>query len=190
MSSIRNALAESSELMGRIADSLPGKIEEVLQLILRALESGKKILIMGNGGSAADAQHMEAELVGRFKLERKAIPAISLTTNTSTLTAIGNDYSFERIFARQIEALAEKGDIVLGISTSGHSKNLILGFEAAKSTGAITVGLLGKDGGKIKDSVDISIIVPSDNTPRIQEAHITIIHILCEEIEKRMGKKA
>ena len=152
--------------------------------MIKSLKNKKKILVMGNGGSAADAQHIVAELVGRFKLERKAIPAITLTTNTSTLTAIGNDYSFDRIFSRQLEALAEEGDVVLGLSTSGLSENLNSAFKTAKERGAFTIGLLGKDGGEMKGLVDLCIIVPSNNTPRIQEAHITIGHIICELIEQ------
>ncbi|HUU49981.1 MAG TPA: D-sedoheptulose 7-phosphate isomerase [Nitrospinota bacterium] len=185
---LKEALIESSEITIKIADTLCSKIEKIIELIVDAIRKKKKILIMGNGGSAADAQHLVAELVGRFKLERKAIPAIALTTNTSTLTAIGNDYSFDKIFGRQIEALAEEGDIVLGLSTSGLSENLIYAFKIAKDLGATTIGFLGKDGGKVKDIVDISILIPSNNTPRIQEAHITIGHIICEEIEKRLNK--
>lgn len=188
MSKVKEALLESSEVTINIADNLCSKIEKIIELIVDAIRKKKKILIMGNGGSAADAQHLVAELIGRFKLERKAIPAIALTTNTSTLTAIGNDYSFDKIFGRQIEALAEQGDIVLGLSTSGLSENLIYAFKIAKELGADTIGFLGKDGGKVKDIVDISILIPSDNTPRIQEAHITIGHIICEEIEKILNK--
>jgi len=188
MSKVKEALIESSEITIKIADTLCSMIERIIELMIEAIKSKKKILIMGNGGSAADAQHLVAELVGRFKLERKAIPAIALTTNTSTLTAIGNDYSFDKIFGRQIEALAEQGDIVLGLSTSGLSENLIYAFKIAKDLGATTIGFLGKDGGKVKDIVDISILIPSNNTPRIQEAHITIGHIVCEEIEKRLNK--
>lgn len=188
MSSIKKALKESSETLITVADHLSDKIEEAIGIMIKSLENKKKILVMGNGGSAADAQHIVAELVGRFKLERKAIPAITLTTNTSTLTAIGNDYSFDRIFSRQLEALAEEGDVVLGLSTSGLSANLNSAFKTAKERGAVTIGLLGKDGGEMKGLVDLCIIVPSSNTPRIQEAHITIGHIICEEIENRLSK--
>ncbi len=142
---------------------------------------------MGNGGSAADCQHIAAELVGRFKSEREGLPAIALTTDTSILTAIGNDYSFNEIFARQIEALANKGDLVIGISTSGNSENVIRGILKAKKIGCYTVGLLGKDGGKLKNLVDLAIIIPSNNTPRIQECHILIGHIACEIVDKEFS---
>ena len=139
---------------------------------------------MGNGGSAADAQHIAGELVGRFKKERKAIPAISLSTDTSILTAIGNDYGFEKVFERQIEALGNKGDVVIGISTSGNSENVYRAMKLAKKMGLTTIGLLGNDGGKIKNLSDIALVVPSKNTPRIQETHITIGHIICEGVER------
>jgi D-sedoheptulose 7-phosphate isomerase len=142
---------------------------------------------MGNGGSAADCQHLAAEFVGRFKLERKGYPAIALTTDTSILTAVGNDYSFDSIFSRQIEALGKEGDLVVGISTSGNSKNIIRGVEKAKELGLYTVGLLGKDGGALKDLVDLPLVVPIDNTARIQECHILIGHIVCEIVEERLA---
>jgi len=189
MDFIKEALKESSEIKLKMAENLSEKIESLIRLMVEAIGKNKKILLMGNGGSAADAQHFEAELVGRYKLEREAIPAISLNTNTSSITAIGNDYSFDRIFSRQVEAFGEEGDILIGISTSGLSENLVQAFETARKRGLKTVALLGKGGGKIKERVDFPLIVPSDNTPRIQEAHITIIHILCEEIEKRIERK-
>ena len=139
---------------------------------------------MGNGGSAADAQHIAAELVGRFKKERKAIPALALTVDTSSLTALGNDYGFDTIFERQVEALANKHDAVIGISTSGNSENIIRAVNKANSIGAFTIGLLGNDGGKLKDAVNLPIIIPSNDTARIQEVHITIGHIICEIIEE------
>jgi len=148
--------------------------------------NGSKLLIAGNGGSAADSQHFAAEIVGRYKKERRGYPAIALTTDTSILTAWGNDYDFESVFSRQIESLGQQGDIFLGISTSGNSKNVILAVKKAKEMGMITIGLLGNNGGNLKDLVDMSIIVPSTNTARIQEVHITIIHILCEEIEHEL----
>ena len=141
-------------------------------------------MLMGNGGSAADAQHIAAELVGRFKKERKAMPALALTVDTSSLTALGNDYGFDTIFERQVEALANKHDAVIGISTSGNSENIIRAVNKANSIGAFTIGLLGNDGGKLKDAVNLPIIIPSNDTARIQEVHITIGHIICEIIEE------
>ena len=185
MDSIRDALIESADIKRTISERLCHEIESVIKMISNALKTGKKILIMGNGGSAADAQHIAGELVGRFKAERKAIPAIALSTDTSIITAIGNDYGFDTIFERQVEALTCKGDIVIGISTSGNSLNIIKGLSLAKKLGAKTIALLGNDGGSIKDIVDLAIVIPSHNTPRIQEAHITIGHIICEEVEKR-----
>lgn len=159
-------------------------VKVVVERIVECYKKKGKVLVFGNGGSAADAQHLVAELVGRFKKERKALAAISLNTNVSTITALGNDYSFDIIFARQLEALAQKEDIVIGISTSGNSKNVLEAFEVAKKIGCITVGLTGKDGGKIKDKVDYCLRVPSNNTPRIQEMHIVIIHIICSLVEE------
>jgi D-sedoheptulose 7-phosphate isomerase len=141
-------------------------------------------LIAGNGGSAADAQHFAGEIVGRFKKERKGYPAIALTTDASIITSWANDYDFNTIFSRQIEALGKEGDVFLGISTSGNSKNIIEAVKKAKEMGIFCICLLGKDGGELKNLTDLSIIIPSDNTPRIQECHIMIIHIICEELEK------
>lgn len=156
----------------------------VINEIINAYKNGKKILCCGNGGSAADAQHMVAELVGRYKKERAGLKAIALTTNSSTITALANDYSFDIIFSRQIETFAEKGDIVFCISTSGNSPNVIKAAEVAKKIGCVTVGLTGGSGGKLKDVVDYCIRVPSDDTPRIQELHITVIHIICDLVEQ------
>jgi D-sedoheptulose 7-phosphate isomerase len=138
---------------------------------------------MGNGGSAGDAQHIASELVGRFSKERRGLPAIALTTDTSILTSVGNDYGYEHIFSRQVEALANTDDLVIGISTSGNSNNVLQALKAAKSLGCQTVALLGKDGGQIKDIVELPLIIPSANTARIQEAHILIGHIICEIID-------
>jgi D-sedoheptulose 7-phosphate isomerase len=147
------------------------------------LEAGHKILLCGNGGSAADAQHIAAELTGRYKIERKGLPAIALTTDTSALTAIGNDYGYEHVFSRQVEALARKGDLLIGISTSGNSRNVIYALQKAKEIGCRTIGFSGKGGGKMNDVCDLNIIVPSDDTARIQEMHIMIGHILCQLID-------
>jgi len=165
------------------------KIAEVVGLVADALAEGRKLLIMGNGGSAADAQHFAAEIVGRFKLERRAMPAIALTTDSSIITAIGNDYGFDQIFRRQVEAFAEAGDIVIGISTSGSSGNVFAALVTAREIGCTTVGLLGRDGGAIAGISDIPLVVPVPDTPRVQEAHVTIIHIICELVEKRLFGK-
>lgn len=167
---------------------LADRIAAVVDILADALGTGKKLLIMGNGGSAADAQHFAAEIVGRFRLERRALPAIALSTDTSILTAVGNDYGFEQVFRRQVEALAEEGDVVVGISTSGSSNNVYGALLLARERGCRTVGLLGRDGGTIAGIVDTPLIIPTEETPRIQEAHITIIHILCELVEERLFK--
>jgi len=159
-------------------------IEKIANEIITAYKKNKKVLICGNGGSAADSQHFVAELVGRYKKERKGLAAIALTTNTSILTAIGNDYGFEKIFSKQVEALGEKGDILIGISTSGNSKNVIEAVNESKKKGIKSVCLLGCEGGLLKNLADITLIVNSKDTPRIQEAHITIIHIICDLVEK------
>jgi D-sedoheptulose 7-phosphate isomerase len=176
-------IKESTKAKEFLLTSQSGKIESAARAILASLKIGGKVLIFGNGGSAADSQHFAAELVGRFKKERAPLPAIALTVNTSALTAIANDYGYDVVFARQIEALGKKGDIAVGLSTSGNSKNVIEAFRKARKLGIVTIGLLGKDGGYLKDECDIAIVVRSDDTPRIQEAHITIIHILCEIID-------
>lgn len=158
-------------------------IKKSAKVIIDSFQKGGKLLIAGNGGSAADGQHFAAELVGKFKKERKALPAIALTVNTSTLTAIGNDYSFDKIFSRQIDALAKKGDVFFAISTSGNSANIIEAINKAKEIGCYVIGLTGRTGGKIKDVCDILITVNSEDTPRIQEKHIFIIHSISEIIE-------
>ena len=164
--------------------TLEKSIQNVIDKIITCFENGNKIIIFGNGGSAADSQHFAAEFVGRFLLERQSLPAISLTTDTSILTSLGNDYSFDNIFSRQCESLVEKNDIVFGISTSGKSLNVINGIETAKNQGAITIALLGSGGGNLSQIVDIPIIIPSNSTPRIQESHRIILHIICEIVEE------
>jgi len=172
------------EVVRSVEEQLAEAITASVEMLVDALRNGKKILLMGNGGSAADAQHFAAEMVGRFLMERKALPAIALTTDTSILTAVGNDYGFDEIFERQVEALAEPGDVVFGISTSGKSVNVKRAIEAGKNIGAKTLGLLGCDGGDIASVVDLHLTVPSTETPRIQEAHLVIIHIICDLVEK------
>lgn len=153
--------------------------------ITDALNGGNTILIAGNGGSAGEAQHFAAEVAGRYKRERRGLPAIALTTDTSALTAIGNDYGFDQIFSRQLEALGHPGDVFVAMSTSGNSANLVRAIEVAKSHGIRTIGLLGKGGGAIGPLVDIAVIVPSDDTPRIQEAHLLMIHAMSELVDER-----
>ena len=184
MERVKNLLNISADLKKTVAETLSSEILDAAQKIQDRLESGGKLMLMGNGGSAADAQHIAAELVGRFKKERKAMPALALTVDTSSLTALGNDYGFDAIFERQVEALANKYDAVIGISTSGNSENIIRAVNKANSIGAFTIGLLGNDGGKLKDAVNLPIIIPSNDTARIQEVHITIGHIICEIIEE------
>ena len=184
MERVKNLLNISADLKKTVAETLSSEILDAAQKIQGRLEAGGKLLLMGNGGSAGDAQHIAAELVGRFKKERKAMPALALTVDTSSLTALGNDYGFDTIFERQVEALANKNDTVIGISTSGNSENIIRAINKANSIGAFTIGLLGNDGGKLKDAVNLPIIIPSNDTARIQEVHITIGHIICEIIEE------
>ena len=184
MERVKNLLNISADLKKTVAETLSSEILDAAQKIKGGLEAGGKLLLMGNGGSAGDAQHIAAELVGRFKKERKAMPALALTVDTSSLTALGNDYGFDTIFERQVEALANKNDTVIGISTSGNSENIIRAVNKANSIGAFTIGLLGNDGGKLKDAVNLPIIIPSNDTARIQEVHITIGHIICEIIEE------
>jgi D-sedoheptulose 7-phosphate isomerase len=155
------------------------------EILVWALKNGNKVLICGNGGSAADAQHIAAELTGRYKKERISLPGIALSVDTSAITAIGNDYSFEEIFSRQLEGLGKNGDVLIVLSTSGNSENILRTISVAQKKWISTIGLLGKNGGKIAPMVDVAIIVPSDNTPRIQECHILLYHILCEYIDEQ-----
>lgn len=162
------------------------KIKKAAEAVVKALENENKVVLFGNGGSAADAQHIACELAGKFKLERHGLPAISLTTNTSAVTAIGNDLGYDQVFSRQVEGIVDQGDVVIGISTSGSSPNVIKGVKAAKKRKAITVGLTGAAGDKLCENVDICIRVPSEDTARIQESHITIGHVICELVEEEL----
>ncbi|MCK4507496.1 MAG: D-sedoheptulose 7-phosphate isomerase [Desulfuromonadales bacterium] len=181
---INRQLKAHINTINMVGEVLSEPITDCARILIDALQDGRKLLIMGNGGSAADAQHFAAEMIGRFLLERKALPAIALTTDTSILTAVGNDYGFDEIFKRQVEALAKPGDVLIGISTSGNSLNVKRALEAGKNIGARTIGLLGRDGGDIGPMVDLNLTVPSSETPRIQEAHLVVIHILCDLVEK------
>ena len=175
---------ESADLKRAFIEENREKIYQVFLEIARRVKEGKKILLCGNGGSAADCQHIAAELVGRFSMERRALPAVALTTDTSVITAVANDYSFDKIFERQVEALGEEGDVLIGISTSGNSKNVVNAVKKANEKGLLTVGFLGKDGGELAKLCHHSFIVKSHSTPRIQEVHITLGHTLCDFIEK------
>ncbi|WP_020675703.1 D-sedoheptulose-7-phosphate isomerase [Geopsychrobacter electrodiphilus] len=183
---ILNHLAEHQKAFDHLRSHMVGQIEAVADLMVGQLSKGHKILVMGNGGSAADAQHFAAELIGRFLAERRALPAIALTTDSSILTAVGNDYGFDQIFSRQVAALANPGDLVVGISTSGNSPNVLEALKIAAAGGVTTLGLVGRDGGKIAAVCDHVLCIPALYTPAIQEAHIAIIHILCDLIEKKM----
>jgi D-sedoheptulose 7-phosphate isomerase len=169
-----------------VEEQMIDSITSCVELLVDALSKGGKLLLMGNGGSAADAQHFAAEMVGRFLLERKALPAVALTTDTSILTAVGNDFGFDDVFSRQVEALTNPGDVLIGISTSGNSHNVKRALVAGRKLGAKTIGLLGRDGGEIGPLVDLSLTVPCSETPRVQEAHLVIIHILCHLVEKKL----
>ena len=186
---IHNKILDSSESIKKSIENIP-EIIRIIESITKSLKKGNKIILFGNGGSAADAQHIAAELVGRFDYDRKSLPAISLTTDTSVITSIGNDYSFEKIFSRQCESLVNKGDVVVGISTSGNSINVKNGLLVSKRKGAKTVGFLGHKGGHIKNIVDIPLIVNSNSTPRIQEVHRTAAHIICEIVEKNISRRS
>jgi len=177
---------ESSEVKTRfLKENLP-KLLDLIKLIAHTFEGGNKIFFFGNGGSAADAQHLAAEFVNRYVMDRPPLPAIALTTDTSILTSVSNDISFNEIFAKQLRALGKEGDVGIGISTSGNSPNVVRAFEVAKELGMKTVSLTGNDGGVLAKMADISLIVSSSSTPRIQETHILIGHILCEMVEHQL----
>ena len=165
------------------------RLVDVVEALTGALNAGNKILIFGNGGSAADAQHLAAEFVNRFMIERPPLPAIALTTDASIITSIGNDYDFSEIFSKQIRAIGQRGDVAWGITTSGNSPNVVKGLAAAKKMGMTTIGLTGKDGGEVGKMVDFHLNVPSKSTPRIQEVHITVGHVICEMIDLKLFQK-
>lgn len=176
------------EVAKATADIVTAPLIELSKLCTSALDNGGKILICGNGGSAADAQHIAAELVGRYKIERKGLAAIALTTDSSIITAIGNDYGYHRVFDRQVEALAVSGDVLIGISTSGNSTNVVNALQLAKKIGCSTVGMTGGGGGRFIEVCDVSLVVPSFDVPRIQEMHIVIGHTLCQLIEQHCAQ--
>lgn len=185
---ISDYLKESIAVKRAVIEKQIDRIEEITKLMIDTYQRGNKVLVFGNGGSASDAQHFVGELVGRFKLERRGLPAIALNADTASLTAISNDFGYAMVFERQVEALAQQGDLVIGITTSGNSENVARALQRAKTMGLRTVVLTGGDGGKVSHIADIAVIVPSDNTPRIQESHIAIIHIICELVEKNLFK--
>ena len=180
---------ESSSNVILDSKKLSKQIENSITLIIKSIKKGNKIVLFGNGGSAADAQHMAAEFIGRFMKERKSFPAIALSTDSSIITAIGNDYSFEKIFSRQAESLVKKGDVIIAISTSGESKNILEGMKTSKKLGAKIISLTGENGIKMEKNSDIFLNVPSTITSRIQEVHRTIIHIICEMVEDELSKR-
>ena len=179
----RAAVAENAGRLSRYLAENGPQVAGFADLLRQTLEGGGKILLFGNGGSAADAQHFAAELVGRYLKERPGLPALALSTDTSALTAIGNDYGFDRVFARQVEALARPGDAAVGISTSGNSPNVLEGLREARRRGCRTLALLGRDGGAIAPEVETALVYPAAETPRIQEAHAVLIHLLCALVE-------
>ena len=192
MSNYENDILNIFEKSATVINESKASIKEInsaVNMIIKTIEKGKKIVIFGNGGSAADAQHMAAEFVGRYLIERDSLPAIALSTDTSVLTGIGNDYGFEKVFARQCDALVNNGDLVIAISTSGKSPNIIEGIKTSKNKNAKIILLTGKNNNKLKHLTDITIRVPSNETPRIQESHRIIIHIICEFVEKHFLKK-
>lgn len=184
---VQRQLDESARVKSLLSQTQAAIICQIAQLMVTCYLQGNKVILMGNGGSAADAQHIAAELVGRFQLsERRPLPAIALNTNTSIITAIGNDYGFVQIFSRQVEALVQPGDVVIGIGTSGNSPNVIKAIELAKAKAARTIALVGQRGGRLSEVADVALKVPSEETPRIQEAHMTIGHILCDLVEREL----
>lgn len=193
---IKKYLRESAELKNKMADKLAGPLEESINMIRGCFKAGGKILICGNGGSAADAQHFAAELVNKFKIDRVPLPAIALTTDSSILTSIGNDSGFDYVYAKQVQAFGKEGDILIVITTSditfdqnGHSTNIALSLKAGKEKKMKIIGLVSQKSQRILDFLDLALIVPHNETPRIQEGHITLLHIICEIVEKRIFNK-
>jgi len=186
---IRQQLIESSELKSRILHHMLDKIVELSDVVVHALRNGNKIMFCGNGGSAADAQHLAGEFINRFRFDRAPLAGLALTTDTSILTCIGNDSSFDHVFSKQILGLGNKGDVLIAISTSGNSMNILEACHACKEKGIYIVGFTGESGGKMQEIVDLLIDIPSKDTPRIQEGHITVGHIMCDIVEQEMFSK-
>jgi len=180
---IQKELQAHKVTIEKTTDTMIPDILKATELIVNTLQNGNKVLLCGNGGSAADAQHIAAELTGRYKSDRRGLPSIALTTDTSALTAISNDFGYDRVFDRQVEALANEGDLLIAISTSGNSANILSALALAKELGCTTLGMSGKGGGKMNDTCDLNLVIPSNDTPRIQEIHILIGHILCQAVD-------
>jgi len=183
---IEREILSHIEVIGNLVEESQNSILVACEIAINTLRGGGKIMLCGNGGSAADAQHIAAELVGRYKRERPGLPGIAFTTDTSVLSAVGNDYGFDYIFKRQIEALGNKGDLLIAISTSGNSENVVQAIKSGRELECQTLGLTGRNGGRVKEMSDLCIAIPSDDTPRIQEAHILIGHILCSMIDETL----
>jgi len=186
---IKDIIKESIRVKEAVLSKLSKEIKTAASMIAASLKKGGKVILFGNGGSAADSQHIAAEFVGRFKLERQGLASIALTTNTSIITSIANDYGYEEIFSRQVEAIGSDNDIVIGISTSGNARNVIAGLLEAKKMGLKAIALTGSGGGEMATIADLVLIVPSDNTARVQEAHIVVGHIICELVEQNLFGK-
>ena len=184
---IKNEFLSHLEVINLTIETMQEKLEQASLLVVETLKNGNKILLCGNGGSAADAQHIAAELVGRYKSDRRGLPAIAFTTDTSILTSVGNDYGYEKIFDRQVEALANKGDLIIGISTSGNSKNIVNALKLGRELDCKTLGFSGREGGVMNELCDVNLIVPSNNTPRIQEMHILFGHIICQIVDDELS---
>jgi len=180
-------LQQSANIKMQLAREQAGTITAVIDAVVAALAAGRTVFFFGNGGSAADSQHLAAEMVGRFTLERRALPAIALTTDTSILTSIGNDYGFEKIFVRQIQGLGRPGDIAIGLSTSGNSPNVLLALDSARKKGMVTVALTGQGGGQMAECAHFCLRVPATDTARIQESHITIGHLICQGVDEALA---
>jgi D-sedoheptulose 7-phosphate isomerase len=183
---IVQAFRESADVKVRFIRQNAEVLAQAVKMIVQAFKAGNKVLLFGNGGSAADAQHIAAEFVNRFLIERPPLPAIALTTDTSILTSISNDYGYADSFAKQVKALGKEGDVAIGISTSGTAANVIKAIQVAKEMGLKTVGLAGRDGGELSKLVDVALVVDSQSVPRIQEVHITIGHVLCEMVDRML----
>lgn len=183
---IQNEADELIKTLTWVKENMAEDIEVLAAKVTACYKAGGKVILMGNGGSAADAQHIAAEFVGRFKIERKSYPALALNTNTSTITAVGNDYHYDKIFSRQVEGFAKKGDVVIGLSTSGNSKNVHDALVLAADMGCYTAAFLGKNGGTIKDVVDMPLVVKVNNTPRVQECHIFLAHCMCDIVDRAL----
>jgi len=183
---IRTHLAKSAAVQTEMAAQLAGPIARAADILITALRQGRTIYVCGNGGSASQAQHIAGELIGRFLVDRPALPCVALTTDTSVLTAVGNDYDFERIFERQVQGVVKEGDVLWALSTSGNSVNVLKAAVAARTCGAKVIGMAGRTGGKLKELCDVTLCVPADSSPHIQEGHLALLHVLCVLVEQAM----